>query len=254
MTKGRVSIVPFVRRLGPRLKGNSPRRGPRYVVARTAPVISAVTEWKRRPRNRNPKSSKKDVVPFGCEGPCKVESFSDRYEVKHTGTVCCLSQISRGNGLKQRIGKRITIKSIYLLGKVWLDGSNRISNHTNVCIFFVVRDRRPSVTPINFGSLFDMFDGEPATASVKSDHRDRFQVLYRFQVSVSGGQYSSRDQTVFQKFVNLNHRVVFDNQDDGVYGNHDQNALLVYMACCHSTNWLYSSMKAKVYFYDSAMN
>ncbi|KAK8608518.1 hypothetical protein V6N13_023939 [Hibiscus sabdariffa] len=122
--------------------------------------------------------------------------------------------------------------------------------HTNIVMFWLVQDRRPE-----FGKVFNMFDNEPATATITADMRDRFQVLRRWTASVTGGTYAHREQVyVLRFFKGLNHRVTYNHQDQPKYENHTDNALLLYMACTHASNPVYCTMKARVYFYDAYYN
>ena len=193
-------------------------------------------------------------VPRGCEGPCKVQSFEARHDVAHTGKVICISDVTRGGGLTHRTGKRFCVKSVYVLGKIWMDENIKVKNHTNTVMFFLVRDRRPNGTPQDFGQVFNMYDNEPSTATVKNDLRDRFQVIRRFTSTVTGGQYASKEQALVKKYMKVNAQVVYNHQEAGKYENHTENALLLYIACTHSSNPVYATLKIRIYFYDSVSN
>nr|QIJ32359.1 coat protein [Malvastrum yellow vein virus] len=193
-------------------------------------------------------------VPRGCEGPCKVQSFESRHDVVHIGKVMCISDVTRGTGLTHRVGKRFCVKSVYVLGKVWMDENIKSKNHTNNVMFFLVRDRRPTGTPQDFGDVFNMFDNEPSTATVKNMHRDRYQVLRKWYATVTGGQYGAKEQALVKKFVRVNNYVVYNQQEAGKYENHSENALMLYMACTHASNPVYATLKIRIYFYDSVTN
>nr|API65473.1 coat protein [Vernonia crinkle virus] len=221
-------------------------------------VRSARAQWQNRPMFRKPRiyrMYRSSDVPRGCEGPCKIQSFDQRDSVVHTGNVRCLSDVTRGSGLTHRTGKRLCIKSIYIKGKVWMDENEKKSNHTNTCMFWLVRDRRPfGTSPQDFGQVFNMFDNEPSTATVKNDMRDRYQVLRKFKVTVTGGPYACKESAILNKFLNLYHHVTYNHQEAAKYENHTENALLLYMACTHASNPVYASLKIRMYFYDSVTN
>nr|AGH88633.1 coat protein [Ageratum enation virus] len=151
----------------------------------------------------------------GCEGPCKVQSFESRHDNQHIGKVMCVSDVTRGTGLTHRVGKRFCVKSVYVLGKIWMDENIKTKNHTNSVMFFLVRDRRPVDKPQDFGEVFNMFDNEPSTATVKNVHRDRYQVLRKWHATVTGGQYASKEQALVKKFVRVNNYVVYNQQEAG---------------------------------------
>ena len=84
-----------------------------------------------------------------------------------------------------------------------MDENIKVKNHTNTVMFFLVRDRRPYGTPQDFGQVFNMYDNEPSTATVKNDLRDRFQVIRRFTSTVTGGQYASKEQALVKKYMTV---------------------------------------------------
>nr|QID57401.1 coat protein [Tomato severe rugose virus] len=193
-------------------------------------------------------------VPKGCEWPWKVPSYESRHDVSHIGKVICVSDVTRGNGITHRVGKRFCVKSVYILWKVWMDETIKLKNHTNSVMFWLVRDRRPYSSPMDFGQVFNMFDNEPSTATVKNDLRDRFQVMHKFYAKVTGGQYASNEQALVKRFWKVNNNVVYNHQEAGKYENHTENALLLYMACTHASNPVYATLKIRIYFYDSITN
>nr|ACS94049.1 coat protein [Tomato leaf curl Vietnam virus] len=227
-------------------------------VAPTVLVTNKRRSWVNRPMYRKPKMYrmyKSPDVPRGCEGPCKVQSYEQRHDVAHVGKVICVSDVTRGNGLTHRVGKRFCIKSVYVFGvRSGMDENIKTKNHTNTVMFFLVRDRRPFGTPQDFGQVFNMYDNEPSTATVKNDNRDRFQVLRRFQATVTGGQYASKEQAIVRKFMKVNNHVTYNHQEAAKYDNHTENALLLYMACTHASNPVYATLKIRIYFYDSVQN
>nr|AMT75176.1 AV1 protein [Papaya leaf curl China virus] len=232
-----------------------------YVSRAAAPTVLVTNKrrsWVNRPMYRKPRMYrmyKSPDVPRGCEGPCNVQSYEQRHDVAHVGKVICVSDVTRGNGLTHRVGKRFCVKSVYVLGKIWMDENIKTKNHTNTVMFFLVRDRRPFGTPQDFGQVFNMYDNEPSTATVKNDNRDRiFQVLRRFQATVTGGQYASKEQAIVRKFMKVNNHVTYNHQEAAKYDNHTENALLLYMACTHASNPVYATLKIRIYFYDSVQN
>nr|ATL75710.1 AV1 coat protein [Okra enation leaf curl virus] len=225
----------------------------------SAPTVRVTKSrmWANRPMYRKPRMYRiyrSPDVPRGCEGPCKVQSFDAKNDIGHMGKVICLSDVTRGIGLTHRVGKRFCVKSLYFVGKIWMDENIKTKNHTNTVMFWIVRDRRPTGTPYDFQQVFNVYDNEPSTATVKNDQRDRFQVLRRFQATVTGGQYACKEQVPIRKFYRVNNYVVYNHQEAGKYENHTENALLLYMACTHASNPVYATLKVRSYFYDSVTN
>ncbi|AIO11238.1 coat protein [Begomovirus andrographis] len=224
-----------------------------------APTARATREraWANRPMVGKPKIYRlyrSPDVPRGCEGPCKVQSLESRTDIQHIGKVMCVSDVTRGVGLTHRVGKRFCVKSVYVLGKIWMDENIKTRIHTNSVMFFLVSDSKPVDKPPDFGEVFNMFDNEPSTATVKNMHRDRYQVLRKWHATVTGGQYASKEQALVKKFVRVNNYVVYNQQEAGKYENHSENALMLYMACTHASNPVYATLKIRIYFYDSVSN
>ncbi|AGI62899.1 V1 protein [Honeysuckle yellow vein virus-[Australia:Ayr:1983]] len=250
-----IGIFTPVSKVRRRLNFDSP-----YVSRASAPIALVTNKrrsWAQRPMYRKPRMYRmyrSPDVPKGCEGPCKVQSFETKNDVGHSGTLLCVSDITRGNGLTDRVGKRFCIKSVYIIGKIWMDENIKTMNHTNNVLFWLVRDRRPGSSPYGFQEAFNMIQNEPSTATIKQELRDRLQVLHRFSATVTGGQYVSREQAVIKRFWKLNHHVTYNHQEQAKYENHTENALLLYMACTHASYPVYATLKIRVYFYDSVQN
>ncbi|AEG89897.1 coat protein [East African cassava mosaic Cameroon virus-Cameroon] len=252
---GDIIISTPVSKVRRRLNFDSP-----YTNRVVAPTVRVTRSriWANRPMYRKPKMYRmyrSPDVPNGCEGPCKVQSYEQRDDVKHTGMVRCVSDVTRGPGITHRVGKRFCVKSIYILGKIWMDENIKKQNHTNHVMFFLVRDRRPyGPSPQDFGQVFNMFDNEPTTATVKNDLRDRYQVLRKFYATVIGGPSGMKEQALIKRFFRINNHVVYNHQEQAKYENHTENALLLYMACTHASNPVYATLKIRIYFYDAVTN
>nr|ADO41111.1 coat protein [Cotton leaf curl Burewala virus] len=231
-----------------------------YVSRAAAPIVrvTKAKAWANRPMNRKPRiywMYRSPDVPRGCEGPCKVQSFEFYTSYQHNRYSNVCSDVTRGTGLTQyKLVRDFAVKSVYVLGKIWMDENIKTKNHTNSVMFFLVRDRRPVDKPQDFGEVFNMFDNEPSTATVKNVHRDRYQVLRKWYATVTGGQYASKEQALVKKFIRVNNYVVYNQQEAGKYENHSENALMLYMACTHASNPVYATLKIRIYFYDSVTN
>nr|AEG90443.1 coat protein [East African cassava mosaic virus-Kenya] len=252
---GDIIISTPVSKVRRRLNFDSPYTN--RVVAPTVRVTRSKI-WANRPMYRKPKMyrmCRSPDVPKGCEGPCKVQSYEQRDDVKHTGMVRCVSDVTRGSGITHRVGKRFCVKSIYILGKIGMDENIKKQNHTNHVMFYLVRDRRPyGPSPQDFGQVFNMLDNEPTTATVKNDLRDRYQVLRKFYATVIGGPSGMKEQALVKRCCRINNHVVYNSSEQVKYENHTENALLLYMACTHASNPVYATLKIRIYFYDAVTN
>nr|ALB26372.1 coat protein [Cotton leaf curl Bangalore virus] len=230
-----------------------------YATRAVVPTVRVTKSrmWANRPMNRKPRMYRmyrSPDVPRGCEGPCKVQSFESRHDVVHIGKVMCISDVTRGTGLTHRVGKRFCVKSVYVLGKIWMDENIKTKNHTNSVIFFLVRDRRPVDKPQDFGEVFNMFDNEPSTATVKNIQRERYHVLRKCDATLTSLYYGSKGQASLVTFNQTDNQVVYHPQYSGKDENHSENALMLYMACTHASNPVYATLKIRIYFYDSVTN
>nr|ALB26149.1 coat protein [Okra enation leaf curl virus] len=230
-----------------------------YSTRAVAPTVRVTKSriWANRPMYRKPRMYRmyrSPDVPCGCEGPCKVQSFDAKNDIGHMGKVICLSDVTRGMGLTHRVGKRFCVKSLYFVCKIWMDENIKTKNHTNSVMFWIVRDRRPTGTPYDFQQVFNVYDNEPSTATVKNDQRDRFQVLRRFQATVTGGQYDRNNQVQIRKYKRVNNQVVSHHPSAGNDVNHTNNSLLYYTACTHASHPVYAIFKVRSYFYDFVTN
>ncbi|AOW71912.1 coat protein [Cotton leaf curl virus] len=233
--------------------------GSPYTSRAAAPIVRVTKQqaWTNRPMNRKPRMYRmyrSPDVPRGCEGPCKVQSFESRHDIQHIGKVMCISDVTRGTGLTHRVGKRFCVKSVYVLGKIWMDENIKTKNHTNSVMFFLVRDRRPVDKPQDFGEVFNMFDNEPSTATVKNVHRDRYQVLRKWYATVTGGQYASKEQALVKKFVKKLITLCVTITRCKKYENHTENALMLIWLVLTLANPVYATLKIRIYFYDSVTN
>nr|AFB83507.1 coat protein [Cotton leaf curl Burewala virus] len=230
-----------------------------YVSRAAAPIVrvTKAKAWANGPMNRKPRMYRmyrSPDVPRGCEGPCKVQSFESRLDIQHIGKVMCVSDVTRGTGLTHRVGKRFCVKSVYVLGKIWMDENIKTKNHTNSVMFFLVRDRRPVDKPQDFGEVFNMFDYEPSRGTMKNFHRERYRLLRKGYGTVRGGVYASREQVLVKKFIRVNNCVVYSQREAGKYENQGENALMLYRACTQAFNPVYATLKIRIFFKDWVPN
>nr|AEI52851.1 coat protein [Cotton leaf curl virus] len=233
--------------------------GSPYTSRAAAPIVRVTKQqaWTNRPLNRKPRMYRmyrSPDVPRGCEGPCKVQSFESRHDIQHIGKVMCISDVTRGTGLTHRVGKRFCVKSVYVLGKIWMDENIKTKNHTNSVMFFLVRDRRPVDKPQDFGEVFNILRKWYATVTVDNTHRERNRLFDNEPSTATGEECSSKVSSLVKKFVRVNNYVVYNQQEAGKYENHTENALMLYMACTHASNPVYATLKIRIYFYDSVTN
>nr|ADD92126.1 coat protein [African cassava mosaic virus] len=239
-----------------RLNFDSPYRN--RATAPTVHVTNRKRAWMNRPMYRKPmmyRMYRSPDIPRGCEGPCKVQSFEQRDDVKHLGICKVISDVTRGPGLTHRVGKRfVSSPFTFLVRSGWMKILRSRITLIMCCFTCLGIEGLYGNTPQDFGQIFNMFDNEPSTATIKNDLRDRFQVLRKFHATVIGGPSGMKEQALVKRFYRLNHHVTYNHQEAGKYENHTENALLLYMACTHASNPVYATLKIRIYFYDSVGN
>nr|QBY34630.1 coat protein [Croton yellow vein mosaic virus] len=230
-----------------------------YLNRVAAPIVrvTKAKAWANRSMSRKPRMYRmyrSQDVPKGWEGQWKVQSLDAKNDFGLMGKAICLCDVTRGIGLTHRVAKRFCVKSLYVVGKIWMYENIKTKNHTYSVMFRIVRDSRPSGTPIDFRQVCNVYDNEPSTAAVKNEQRDRFQVWRRFKATITGGQYAAREQPIIRKFYRVINYVVYNHQEARNYDIHTENALLLYMACTYASNAVYTTLKFRSYFYDSVPN
>lgn len=165
-----------------------------------------------------------------------VDLAPANYPQISTGTVTLLNTVAQGAGQKQRVGKRITLKSLQFRGKSKAQANNTIS-HSAFCIVY---DNRPTGTLPTVTEVFETDDPESMN---KDDNSQRFTILKRVERAFVGGStlgqngLTAKTSFVESFFLDLKMRPqVFKSLGTGAIGDIDEGALyLVQMGSAPTT-------------------
>lgn len=208
-------------RHGTELRSKRPSKRPRGVA--------------KQPRRANAKS----LVPLGTFGyrpnpiERKVNDISvATYQVHTTSTPTLLCLPVTGSDFNQRIGRKITIKSVYIRGRVGIQSGFGIStadSPSQQARFLIFADLQPNgAAP----AVTDLLVSADPASQLNLNNRDRFVILsdkeYAFdpysKTAAAGGQngHSIANVKVYKK---LNMEVIFNAVNGGSIADIQSGAL-----------------------------
>lgn len=110
-------------------------------------------------------------------------AVTNPFGISGTGRVTLINSIARGTALTERLSSRIAMQMLQIRGRCSVNTAPAVSFASGS--FMVVYDRSPTgVTLPTFNEIFDTAD---IFSFQRLETRDRFQILYRFNVSLEGG-------------------------------------------------------------------
>jgi len=136
--------------------------------------------------------------------------------------VLLINDISQGAGTVQRVGKKITLRSLQLRGKI-----QPVDDTTTPCQFnyMIVYDKRPTGT---LPSYTDILEENESYALTKADNEGRFTILKRRTDWIIGGTGELTSKSFFSEewFLPMkNMPVVYKSLGTGGIGDIEQGAL-----------------------------
>jgi len=150
-----------------------------------------------------------------------------------TGSVTTINSIANGTSQTQRIGKKITMKSVQIRGHL----NNGSAATWNLASVLIVYDRRPGTTQ---AVLTDIFKTPATSLQLNNDSgAGRFKIVARWDQILSGipGTTTGTTQSsiCFDKFVKLTsaRNVVYKAVGTGASGDFEEGELLL---CCLGNN------------------
>lgn len=152
-----------------------------------------------------------------------VDSDLNVYELDTTGTIILLNIVVQGVGTSQRIGKRITLKSIQFHG----DLQNNSASTVNGVAILLVYDKRPDG---NLPSITDILNTANSTSFNNDSNSGRFRVMKRVDAQLHGGvgaaTLTSNSSMSADWFVDLKGLPqVFKSAGTGAIGDIEEGAL-----------------------------
>lgn len=154
-----------------------------------------------------------------------------------------------------RTGKRVKIKAIRMMGKIYLDGQYKANPGVTTVRLYIIRDARPGSQQLAFDAFMDMKDKEPTTAMIKTDYRDRLKILKYIDLEVAGGKDFRVDEQTFELFMDgLNHEIVYNHNDQGTLDNILSGSLHIYQTCSNPDMKVNVNATVRLYMFDSLQN
>lgn len=168
---------------------------------------------------RNPRTARRVETGF-------VDTNMAGFELNASGGgVLLINAVPNGTGVTQRIGKKISLKSVQLRCYVRSDGPTFVAGHGYVAIVY---DRRPQGTLPGRDSIYNGFD----PVSMSNDQwSGRFKILKRWDFDVSGNIASvanvkENSVEVFNEYVSTKGLVTISKTGGtGAIGDLEQGAL-----------------------------
>lgn len=137
------------------------------------------------------------ISPYQNTGPqCKVADHNwTKYAVNNGGHANRLNYITKGTGRQNRVGNRITMKSIEIRGHLNLSGNNSILPNEIVRIL-VVYDKQSNNTTPAYSSIIENLSNTSITESTtigfpNMNNSERFEILKDYIFDCPDAQTSS---------------------------------------------------------------
>lgn len=142
-----------------------------------------------------------------------------------TGSVTLIPSIPQGSATNERIGRKVTLKSIQMRGYA-------VSNATTLvtyCRVMIVYDRQPNKA---LAGITDILDSADSLSFPNSGNSDRFRTLYNKSFAVvgnntTGGQQTEKSMHVMDWFKNVNLPVQYATGASGAITNITTGSLLL---------------------------
>jgi len=133
----------------------------------------------------------------------KTAGFADfsfvTTEANTTGYIAHLGVISQGSSTNQRIGKRITYKSVQVRGHVVVGSATKTAD-TTMCIVY---DRDPGAA---VPTIAEIFNSASPNSFLNDNNSDRFRILRRLDMNLCGNSTTpATGREIFQleEFIDL---------------------------------------------------
>ena len=132
-----------------------------------------------------------------------------------------LNGLAPGTGASQRIGKKVTLKSIQLRASIGASIAGA-SPFQGMCRVFILYDKQTNASLPTIGNILETVHG---TSPMNMDNRERFVVLYDRQIALdqNGGNVSSQ----IKMYKRLNLTTVFNNGAAGTVADINSGSILI---------------------------
>lgn len=181
-----------------------------FAITRGAPAVF---------RMARPIKAKKKEVNF-------VDTALTTLALNTTGTIALLATIAQGAAQTQRIGRKISLKSIQVRGTVFANATTTATTGA----WFIVYDRRPTgVLP----GITDILVTANSVSLTNSVNVGRFSIIKRMNYALIGNTTTAGENTAVSsffvdEFIKMKGKpVVFKAVGTGAIGDIEQGALYI---------------------------
>lgn len=142
-----------------------------------------------------------------------------------------VNAIPIGSGYEDRHSDKVRINSLTFAGQIYeSDGGKTRSEFYNIYVY-LVRDNSGGSSVPKFSAICLMDNSNVSTAVVDHDSKDRFKIMKRYKIRLSGnasGNACAVSKVDFRKFIKINQETEFKSATDGSYTNTQKNAYVLY--------------------------
>lgn len=200
------------------------------MLSRKRPRVSSATgTWKPRKKarviNRAVGSSGLRTggwrgVP-GRRGELKYVDVDQQNNFAETGVGILLNGLAPGTGASQRIGKKVTLKSVQLRLSI-VAGTAGVAPFAGMVRCFLIYDKQANATTPTVAQILEKVAG---SSPMNMDNRDRFLVIYdrQFALDQAGGNQSSQ----LKMYKRLNLTTVFNAGTAGTVADITSGSLYI---------------------------
>lgn len=158
------------------------------------------------------------------------------YQVNTTGLFTLLALPQLGSDFNQRIGRKITLKSVYIKGRVQIENAGSLSAAASVsqqCRFIILVDYQPNAAA---PAVTDLLVSATPASQLNLNNRDRFRILCDKEYyldpflipAVGSAIYMNRTGQLLKKFKVLNEEMIFNGTNGGTIADITTGALYMF--------------------------
>lgn len=156
------------------------------------------------------------------------------YQVNTTGVFTLLHNPALGSDYTNRIGRKTLVKSIYIRGRVLLEGSSPLgasSSNSQQARMIIFWDLQPNgLAP----AVTDLLNTADPASQLNLNNRDRFRIVkdkvYVFDAFFYSGTYAAWNRAIHpvKCYKKLNSEVIFNGTNGGTIADINTGALYMF--------------------------
>lgn len=152
-------------------------------------------------------------------GELKAVTISSTFQVNTAGSISALCIPATGTDISSRIGRKITLKNLYIKGTFFNEPAGGVTDNTvgmNVGRMIVLIDWQPNGA---FPAVTDILTSASPWAHLNLNNRDRFKIIidkmftlepYKVAAGINLYTFGSPQAITFKKYKKLNIDTIFN--------------------------------------------